>query len=148
MHLMLDEMLVSGVKHWITEAPLQRRVDADHAIQKSSRASSTSVEDRYLRARRIRWSGWSSAFAMRGAASPRTHGGGWLAPPAPGPAGRHGGRAMVLMPASNLAGRHDAVQAKLLFAGFATDVGGETSHTVVAQQRTSQTVVGARSSVS
>lgn len=149
-HLMLlqDEMLTSGVKHWITE----RLYNAEWALTTQLEVISRQfdeMEDDYLRERKADLEQVVDRILrhMKGVASP-------VAPPASSPR-RKTQQDLLLddtvdVPLVLVA--HDLSPADLLqfkksvFAGFVTDVGGKTSHTaIVARSMDIPAVVGARS---
>ncbi|MDO8279319.1 MAG: phosphoenolpyruvate--protein phosphotransferase [Burkholderiaceae bacterium] len=148
-HLMLlqDEMLISGVKHWITD----RLYNAEWALTTQLELIARQfdeMEDEYLRERKADLEQVVERILryMKGVASP-------VAPPVR----RSGaGRQQDLLlddtmdvPLVLIA--HDLSPADMLqfkqsvFAGFVTDVGGKTSHTaIVARSMDIPAVVGAR----
>ncbi len=151
-HLMLlqDEQLISGVKHWITD----RLYNAEWALTTQYEIIARQfddMEDEYLRERKAdleqvveRMLGY-----MKGVASP-------VLPAAPPPAGRAPRQQDLLlddtMDVPLVLVAHDISPADMLqfkqslFVGFATDVGGKTSHTaIVARSLDIPAVVGARS---
>ena len=149
-HLMLlqDEMLTSGVKHWITE----RLYNAEWALTTQLEVIGRQfdeMEDDYLRERKADLEQVVDRILrhMKGVASP-------VAPPASSPR-RKTQQDLLLddtvdVPLVLVA--HDLSPADLLqfkksvFAGFVTDVGGKTSHTaIVARSMDIPAVVGARS---
>jgi phosphotransferase system enzyme I (PtsI) len=150
-HLMLlqDEQLSAGVKHWITE----RHYNAEWAITTQYEALARQfdeMEDPYLRERKADLEQVVERVLryLKGAASP-------VKPPAstrPRQQGELLGDSMDvplvlvahdLSPADMLQFKHS------LFVGFATDVGGRTSHTaIVARSMDIPAVVGARSASS
>ncbi|MBS0291695.1 MAG: phosphoenolpyruvate--protein phosphotransferase [Proteobacteria bacterium] len=152
-HLMLleDEMLISGVKRWITD----RLYNAEWALTTQLEIISRQfdeMEDEYLRERKTDLAQVVDRILrrMKGVASP-------VAPP-PSGARRQaeaGAEAEYLqgdaadVPLVLVA--HDLSPADMLqfkqsvFAGFITDVGGKTSHTaIVARSMDIPAVVGAR----
>ena len=150
-HLMLlqDEMLISGVKHWITE----RHYNAEWALTTQYEIIARQfddMEDEYLRERKADLEQVVERILrmMRGAASP-------LQPAVAAGSGRNPAQSLLLddmvdVPLVLIA--HDISPADMmqfkqsLFAGFATDVGGKTSHTaIVARSMSIPAVVGARS---
>ncbi len=150
-HLMLlqDEMLISGVKHWITE----RHYNAEWALTTQYEIIARQfddMQDEYLRERKADLEQIVERVLrlMRGAASP-------LQPPVVAGSGRNRAQGLLLddtvdVPLVLIA--HDISPADMLqfkqslFAGFATDVGGKTSHTaIVARSMNIPAVVGARS---
>jgi phosphotransferase system enzyme I (PtsI) len=133
-HLMLlqDEMLTSGVKHWITE----RLYNAEWALTTQLEVIARQfdeMEDEYLRERKADLEQVVERILryMKGVACAR---GGRRRPAAQDPArpaaGRHRGRAPGAGGARPVARRHAAVQAKRV-RRFVTDVGGKTSHTAI-----------------
>ncbi|MEO5738585.1 MAG: phosphoenolpyruvate--protein phosphotransferase [Variovorax sp.] len=151
-HLMLlqDEQLISGVKHWITD----RLYNAEWALTTQYEIIARQfddMEDEYLRERKAdleqvveRMLGY-----MKGVASP-------VLPTAAPVAGRSPRQQDLLlddtMDVPLVLVAHDISPAdmlqfkKSLFVGFATDVGGKTSHTaIVARSLDIPAVVGARS---
>ncbi|ROR50272.1 phosphoenolpyruvate--protein phosphotransferase [Diaphorobacter sp. C33] len=153
-HLMLlqDEMLVNGVKHWITD----RLYNAEWALTTQLEIISRQfdeMEDDYLRERKADLEQVVERILrhMRGVASP-------VAPPpsAPRRQAEAGAEAEFLLggaaDAPLVLVAHDLSPADMLqfkqsvFAGFVTDVGGKTSHTaIVARSMDIPAVVGARS---
>ena len=150
-HLMLlqDEMLTSGVKHWITE----RLYNAEWALTTQLEVIGRQfdeMEDDYLRERKADLEQVVDRILrhMKGVPHP-------VAPPASSPR-RKTQQDLLLddtvdVPLVLVA--HDLSPADLLqfkksvFAGFVTDVGGKTSHTaIVARSMDIPAVVGARSS--
>ena len=148
-HLMLlqDEQLISGVKHWITD----RHYNAEWALTTQYEVIARQfdeMEDEYLRERKADLEQVVERILrhMKGVASPVQ------------PAGRSrkpSSQDLLLddtvdVPLVLIA--HDISPADMLqfkqslFAGFATDVGGKTSHTaIVARSMDIPAVVGARS---
>ena len=150
-HLMLlqDEQLISGIKHWITT----RHYNAEWALTTQYEIIARQfdeMEDEYLRERKADLEQVVERILrrMKGAPSPLQ------SPPAH--AGRRASSQGLLL--------HDTVDVPLvliahdispadmlqfkqsLFVGFATDVGGKTSHTaIVARSMDIPAVVGARS---
>ncbi|MBC7547508.1 MAG: phosphoenolpyruvate--protein phosphotransferase, partial [Polaromonas sp.] len=150
-HLMLlqDEMLISGVKHWITE----RHYNAEWALTTQYEIIARQfddMEDEYLRERKADLEQVVERILrmLRGAASP-------LQPAVVAGSRRNPAQGLLLddmidVPLVLIA--HDISPADMmqfkqsLFAGFATDVGGKTSHTaIVARSLNIPAVVGARS---
>ena len=148
-HLMLlqDEMLTSGVKHWISE----RLYNAEWALTTQFELIARQfdeMEDEYLRERKADLEQVVERILryMKGVASP-------VAPPASSPR-RKTQQDLLLddtvdVPLVLVA--HDLSPADMLqfkqsvFAGFVTDVGGKTSHTaIVARSMDIPAVVGAR----
>jgi phosphotransferase system enzyme I (PtsI) len=151
-HLMLlqDEQLISGVKHWIND----RLYNAEWALTTQYEIIARQfddMEDEYLRERKAdleqvveRMLGY-----MKGVASP-------VLPAPPPPGGRAARQQDLLlddtMDVPLVLVAHDISPADMLqfkqslFVGFATDVGGRTSHTaIVARSLDIPAVVGARS---
>ena len=151
-HLMLlqDELLISGVKKWITE----RRYNAEWALATQYETIARQfddMEDEYLRERKADLEQVVERILRRikGMASP-------MQPVAQAGASRKQSQQGLLLddtidvPLVLIA--HDISPADMLqfkqslFAGFATDVGGKTSHTaIVARSMDIPAVVGARS---
>jgi phosphotransferase system enzyme I (PtsI) len=148
-HLMLlqDEELIQGVKHWITD----RLYNAEWALTTQLDVLSRQfdeMEDDYLRERKADLEQVAERILryMKGSPSPVTH------PPA---AKRKNQQDVLLdesMDVPLVLIAHDLSPADMLqfkqsvFAGFATDVGGKTSHTaIVARSLDIPAVVGARS---
>ena len=148
-HIMLlqDEMLVSGVKHWITE----RLYNAEWALTTQLELIARQfdeMEDDYLRERKADLEQVVERILrhMKGVPNP-------VAPPVPSPR-RKTQQDLLLddtedVPLVLVA--HDLSPADMLqfkksvFAGFVTDVGGKTSHTaIVARSMDIPAVVGAR----
>jgi phosphoenolpyruvate-protein phosphotransferase (PTS system enzyme I) len=148
-HLMLlqDEELISGVKHWIT----QRLYNAEWALTTQLEVIARQfddMEDEYLRERKADLEQVVERILryMKGVGSPVT-------PPKRSSAPR--AQDLLLddtldVPLVLIA--HDLSPADMLqfkqsvFAGFATDVGGKTSHTaIIARSMDIPAVVGARS---
>ncbi|RYX90943.1 MAG: phosphoenolpyruvate--protein phosphotransferase [Comamonadaceae bacterium] len=147
-HLMLleDEMLTTGVKHWITE----RLYNAEWALTTQLEVIARQfdeMEDEYLRERKADLEQVVERILryMKGVASP-------VVPPA---SSRRKTQQDLLLddtvdvPLVLIA--HDLSPADMLqfkqsvFAGFVTDVGGKTSHTaIVARSMDIPAVVGAR----
>jgi len=155
-HLMLlqDEMLISGVKHWITE----RHYNAEWALTTQYEIIARQfdeMEDQYLRERKADLEQVVERILrhMKGVASPLEH--------AAAQASRAGSRRkksqqdlllddtldVPLVLVAHDISPADMLQFKQsLFVGFATDVGGKTSHTaIVARSMDIPAVVGARS---
>ncbi|MGD9774793.1 phosphoenolpyruvate--protein phosphotransferase [Diaphorobacter sp.] len=152
-HLMLlqDEMLVNGVKHWITD----RLYNAEWALTTQLEIISRQfdeMEDEYLRERKADLEQVVERILrhMKGVASP-------VAPPPSSPRrqAEAGAEAEFLLggaaDAPLVLVAHDLSPADMLqfkqsvFAGFVTDVGGKTSHTaIVARSMDIPAVVGAR----
>ena len=147
--MLQDELLISGVKHWITE----RHYNGEWALNTQYEIIARQfddMEDEYLRERKADLEQMVERILrmMRGAASP-------LQPAAAAGAGRNPAQGLLLddivdVPLVLIA--HDISPADMmqfkqsLFAGFATDVGGKTSHTaIVARSMNIPAVVGARS---
>jgi phosphotransferase system enzyme I (PtsI) len=147
-HLMLlqDELLTTGVKHWITE----RLYNAEWALTTQLEVIARQfdeMEDEYLRERKADLEQVVERILryMKGVASP-------VVPPA---SKRKTQQDLLLddtvdVPLVLIA--HDLSPADMLqfkqsvFAGFVTDVGGKTSHTaIVARSMDIPAVVGARS---
>ena len=151
-HLMLlqDELLITGVKHWITD----RHYNAEWALTTQYEIIARQfddMEDEYLRERKADLEQVVERILrhMKGAASP-------MLPAAQAGASRKQSQQDLLLddtldvPLVLVA--HDISPADMLqfkqslFAGFATDVGGKTSHTaIVARSMDIPAVVGARS---
>ncbi len=151
-HLMLlqDDQLIGGVKKWITD----RRYNAEWALTTQYEAIARQfddMEDEYLRERKADLEQVVERILrrMKGMASP-------LQPVAQAGANRKQSQQGFLLddtidvPLVLIA--HDISPADMLqfkqslFAGFATDVGGKTSHTaIVARSMDIPAVVGARS---
>ena len=155
-HLMLlqDEMLISGVKHWITE----RHYNAEWALTTQYELIARQfdeMEDAYLRERKADLEQVVERILchMKGSASPlqAARQGAVRA----GSSRKQSQQDLLLgdtldVPLVLVA--HDISPADMLqfkqslFAGFATDVGGRTSHTaIVARSMDIPAVVGARS---
>ena len=155
-HLMLlqDEVLISGVKHWITE----RHYNAEWALTTQYEIIARQfdeMEDQYLRERKADLEQVVERILrhMKGAASPMQ--------PASQCAVRAGSSRkqsqqdlllddtldVPLVLVAHDISPADMLQFKQsLFTGFATDVGGKTSHTaIVARSLDIPAVVGARS---
>ena len=147
--MLQDELLISGVKHWITE----RHYNAEWALNTQYEIIARQfddMEDEYLRERKADLEQVVERIlrTMRGAASP-------LQPAVVAGSGRNPAQGLLLddtvdVPLVRIA--HDISPADMLqfkqslFAGFATDVGGKTSHTaIVARSMNIPAVVGARS---
>ncbi len=151
-HLMLlqDEQLISGVKHWITD----RLYNAEWALTTQYEIIARQfddMEDEYLRERKADLEQVVERILgyMKGVASP-------VLPAAPPPPGRLPRQQDLLlddtMDVPLVLVAHDISPADMLqfkqslFVGFATDVGGKTSHTaIVARSLDIPAVVGARS---
>ncbi len=155
-HLMLlqDELLISGVKHWITD----RLYNAEWALTTQYEIIARQfdeMEDEYLRERKADLEQVVERILrfMKGAPSP-------MQPPGQsvrqaGASRKEANQGLLLddtvdVPLVLIA--HDISPADMLqfkqslFAGFATDVGGKTSHTaIVARSMGIPAVVGARS---
>jgi phosphotransferase system enzyme I (PtsI) len=150
-HLMLlqDESLISGVKHWITD----RHYNAEWALTTQYEIIARQfdeMEDVYLRERKADLEQVVERIlrSMKGVGSP-------VQPTARAGSGRKSQQDLLLddttdVPLVLIA--HDISPADMLqfkqslFAGFATDVGGKTSHTaIVARSMDIPAVVGARS---
>ncbi len=154
-HLMLlqDDQLISGVKKWITE----RRYNAEWALTTQYETIARQfddMEDEYLRERKADLEQVVERILrrMKGMASPMQA----MQPVAQAGASRKQSQQGLLLddtvdvPLVLIA--HDISPADMLqfkqslFAGFATDVGGKTSHTaIVARSMDIPAVVGARS---
>jgi phosphotransferase system enzyme I (PtsI) len=154
-HLMLlqDDQLISGVKKWITE----RHYNAEWALTtqyESIARQFDDMEDEYLRERKADLEQVVERILrrMKGMASPLQA----MQPVAQAGASRRQSQQGLLLndtvdvPLVLIA--HDISPADMLqfkqslFAGFATDVGGKTSHTaIVARSMDIPAVVGARS---
>ena len=147
--MLQDELLISGVKHWITE----RHYNGEWALNTQYEIIARQfddMEDEYLRERKADLEQVVERIlrTMRGAASP-------LQPAVLAGSGRNPAQGLLLddtvdVPLVLIA--HDISPADMmqfkqsLFAGFATDVGGKTSHTaIVARSMNIPAVVGARS---
>ena len=147
--MLQDELLISGVKHWITE----RHYNGEWALNTQYEIIARQfddMEDEYLRERKADLEQVVERIlrTMRGAASP-------LQPAVVAGSGRNPAQGLLLddtvdVPLVLIA--HDISPADMmqfkqsLFAGFATDVGGKTSHTaIVARSMNIPAVVGARS---
>lgn len=151
-HLMLlqDEQLISGVKHWITE----RHYNAEWALATQFEIIARQfddMEDAYLRERKADLEQVVERILrhMKGVGSP-------VQPGAQAGARRKKSQQDLLLDDSIdvplVLVAHDISPAdmllfkKSLFVGFATDVGGRTSHTaIVARSMDIPAVVGARS---
>ena len=151
-HLMLlqDEQLISGVKHWITD----RLYNAEWALTTQYEIIARQfddMEDEYLRERKADLEQVVERILgyMKGVASPVLHA-------APQAATRPSRQQDLLlddtMDVPLVLVAHDISPADMLqfkqslFVGFATDVGGKTSHTaIVARSLDIPAVVGARS---
>jgi phosphotransferase system enzyme I (PtsI) len=148
-HLMLlqDEMLVSGVKHWITDRLYNGEWALTTQLELLARQFDE-MEDDYLRERKADLEQVVERILrhMKGVPNP-------VAPPPPSPR-RKTQQDLLLddtedVPLVLVA--HDLSPADMLqfkksvFAGFVTDVGGKTSHTaIVARSMDIPAVVGAR----
>ncbi|WP_188709666.1 phosphoenolpyruvate--protein phosphotransferase [Polaromonas eurypsychrophila] len=151
-HLMLlqDEQLISGVKHWIND----RLYNAEWALTTQYEIIARQfddMEDEYLRERKADLEQVVERILgyMKGVASP-------VLPAAPAAASRQPRAQDLLlddtMDVPLVLVAHDISPADMLqfkqslFVGFATDVGGKTSHTaIVARSLDIPAVVGARS---
>ncbi len=151
-HLMLlqDELLISGVKHWITE----RLYNAEWALTTQYEIIARQfdeMEDEYLRERKADLEQVVERILryMKGVASP-------VQPSSkPGSSRKQSQQDLLLDDTTDVPlvlVAHDISPADMLqfkqslFAGFATDVGGKTSHTaIVARSMDIPAVVGARS---
>ncbi|MDO9405371.1 MAG: phosphoenolpyruvate--protein phosphotransferase [Polaromonas sp.] len=148
-HLMLlqDETLISGVKHWITD----RHYNAEWALTTQYEIIARQfdeMEDEYLRERKADLEQVVERILryMKGVASPVL--------PTPKGARKPSSQDLLLddtMDVPLVLIAHDISPADMLqfkqslFAGFATDVGGKTSHTaIVARSMDIPAVVGAR----
>ncbi len=148
-HLMLlqDEMLVSGVKHWITE----RLYNAEWALTTQLELIARQfdeMEDDYLRERKADLEQVVERILrhMKGVPNP-------VAPPIASPR-RTNQQDLLLddtedvplvLVAHDLSPTDMLQFKKSVFAGFVTDVGGKTSHTaIVARSMDIPAVVGAR----
>ena len=155
-HLMLlqDEMLISGVKRWITE----RLYNAEWALATQYEIIARQfdeMEDQYLRERKAALEQVVERILrhMKGAASPLQAGGQGAV--RAGSSRKQSQQDLLLddtMDVPLVLVAHDISPADMLqfkqslFAGFATDVGGRTSHTaIVARSMDIPAVVGARS---
>ena len=155
-HLMLlqDEVLISGVKHWITE----RYYNAEWALTTQLEALARQfdeMEDQYLRERKADLEQVVERILrhMKGAASPMQQASQCAV--RAGSSRKQSQQDLLLddtldVPLVLVA--HDISPADMLqfkqslFTGFATDVGGKTSHTaIVARSLDIPAVVGARS---
>lgn len=152
-HLMLlqDEMLISGIKRWITE----RLYNAEWALTTQYEIIARQfdeMEDEYLRERKADLEQVVERVLrhMQGVASP-------IQPAGQAGSSRKQSQQELLLDDTNdvplVLIAHDISPADMLqfkqslFAGFATDVGGKTSHTaIVARSMDIPAVVGARSS--
>ena len=154
-HLMLlqDEQLISGVKHWITE----RHYNAEWALTTQYEIIARQfddMEDEYLRERKADLEQVVERIlrSMKGAASPVLSAAQAVKP---GTLRKQSQQDLLLddtMDVPLVLVAHDISPADMLqfkrslFAGFATDVGGRTSHTaIVARSMDIPAVVGARS---
>ncbi|WP_332776844.1 phosphoenolpyruvate--protein phosphotransferase [Polaromonas sp.] len=151
-HLLLlqDEQLISGVKHWI----IDRHYNAEWALTTQYEIIARQfddMEDEYLRERKADLEQVVERILrhMKGVASP-------VQPAAQAGASRKKSQQDLLlddtMDVPLVLVAHDISPADMLqfkqslFAGFATDVGGKTSHTaIVARSMDIPAVVGARS---
>ena len=139
-HLLLlqDEMLVSGVKHWITE----RLYNAEWALTTQLEQlchQFDEMEDDYLRERKADLEQVVERVLrhMKGVAS--------ALPPESVPARRRAEEAALVLVAHDLSPADMLQFRQGMFAGFVTDVGGKTSHTaIVARSMDIPAVVGAR----
>ena len=155
-HLMLlqDEMLISGVKRWITD----RLYNAEWALATQYEIIARQfdeMEDQYLRERKADLEQVVERILrhMKGAASPLQAGGQGAV--RAGSSRKQSQQDLLLddtMDVPLVLVAHDISPADMLqfkqslFAGFATDVGGRTSHTaIVARSMDIPAVVGARS---
>jgi phosphoenolpyruvate-protein phosphotransferase (PTS system enzyme I) len=155
-HLMLlqDEMLISGVKHWIAD----RHYNGEWALTTQYEIIARQfdeMEDQYLRERKADLEQVVERILrhMKGASSP-LHAAGQGAVRA-GSSRKLSQQDLLLddtMDVPLVLVAHDISPADMLqfkqslFAGFATDVGGRTSHTaIVARSMDIPAVVGARS---
>ncbi|MFZ2386440.1 MAG: phosphoenolpyruvate--protein phosphotransferase [Polaromonas sp.] len=155
-HLMLlqDEMLISGIKHWITE----RLYNAEWALITQYEIIARQfdeMEDPYLRERKADLEQVVERILrhMKGVASPLQPGG--QAAVRAGSRRKQSQQELLLDDTTDVPlvlVAHDISPADMLqfkqslFAGFATDVGGRTSHTaIVARSLDIPAVVGARS---
>jgi len=150
-HLMLlqDEQLISGVKHWIAE----RHYNAEWALTTQYDTIARQfdeMEDEYLRERKADLAQVVERILrhMKGVASPV------LVAVRAGSSRKHSQDLLLddTMDVPLVLVAHDISPADMLqfkqslFAGFATDVGGKTSHTaIVARSMDIPAVVGARS---
>ncbi len=154
-HLMLlqDEQLILGVKHWIVE----RHYNAEWALTTQYEIIARQfddMEDEYLRERKADLEQVVERIlrSMKGAASPVQSAAQAVKP---GTHRKQSQQDLLLddtMDVPLVLVAHDISPAdmlqfkKSLFAGFATDVGGRTSHTaIVARSMDIPAVVGARS---
>ena len=154
-HLMLlqDEQLITGVKHWITE----RHYNAEWALTTQYEIIARQfddMEDEYLRERKADLEQVVERIlrSMKGAASPVQSAAQAVKP---GTHRKQSQQDLLLddtMDVPLVLVAHDISPADMLqfkqslFAGFATDVGGKTSHTaIVARSMSIPAVVGARS---
>ena len=147
-HLMLlqDEMLTSGVKHWISE----RLYNAEWALTTQFELIARQfdeMEDEYLRERKADLEQVVDRVLrhLKGAATP-------IAAPPPRPPRQQDLGLDDTLDVPLVLVAHDLSPADMLqfkksvFAGFVTDVGGKTSHTaIVARSMDIPAVVGARS---
>ena len=154
-HLMLlqDEQLISGVKYWIAE----RHYNAEWALATQYEIIARQfddMEDQYLRERKADLEQVVERILryMKGVASPLQPSG---QAAKPGTTRKQSQQDLLLgdtMDVPLVLVAHDISPADMLqfkqslFAGFATDVGGKTSHTaIVARSMNIPAVVGARS---
>ena len=151
-HLMMlqDEMLISGIKRWITD----RLYNAEWALTTQYEIIARQfdeMEDEYLRERKADLEQMVERILrhMKGMASP-------ILPVGQAGSSRKQSQQDLLLDDTNdvplVLVAHDISPADMLqfkqslFAGFATDVGGKTSHTaIVARSMDIPAVVGARS---
>ena len=148
--LLQDELLISGVKHWITE----RLYNAEWALTTQYEIIARQfdeMEDEYLRERKADLEQVVERILryMKGVVSP-------VQPSSkPGSSRKQSQQDLLLDDTTDVPlvlVAHDISPADMLqfkqslFAGFATDVGGKTSHTaIVARSMDIPAVVGARS---
>ena len=148
--LLQDEQLISGVKHWITD----RHYNAEWALTTQYEIIARQfddMEDEYLRERKADLEQVVERILrfMKGVASPV------LPSHKPGATRKNSQQDLLLddtMDVPLVLVAHDISPADMLqfkqslFVGFATDVGGKTSHTaIVARSMDIPAVVGARS---